>query len=67
MCNILFVSLFDFSMSINDARFDETYKMIWSDDNGPWSVRFTAWYTAGLLYRNQGNDVENAKGALRAM
>tara|TARA_R110002060_G_scaffold46109_3_gene57365 strand:- start:218 stop:382 length:165 start_codon:yes stop_codon:yes gene_type:complete len=54
-------------MSINDARFDETYKMIWSDDNGPWSVRFTAWYTAGLLYRNQGNDVENAKGALRAM
>ncbi|PVH88640.1 hypothetical protein DL98DRAFT_555658 [Cadophora sp. DSE1049] len=54
-------------MLINDARFDESYKMIWSDDNGPWSVRFTAWYTAGLLYRNQGDDVENAKGALRAI
>ncbi|CZT02475.1 related to OrfH, unknown gene in trichothecene gene cluster [Rhynchosporium graminicola] len=56
--------LFEFSMSINDARFDESYKMIWTEDNGPWSVRFTAWYTAGLLYRNQGDDLENAKGAI---
>ncbi|KAG4431340.1 hypothetical protein IFR05_013172 [Cadophora sp. M221] len=59
--------LFDFSMSINDARFDNSYKMIWSESNGPWSVRFTAWYTPGLLLRNQGDDVENAKGALRSI
>jgi len=60
-------SLFDFSMSVNDPRWDETYKMLWYNDNGPWSTRFTAWYTAGLLHRNQGDDVENAKAALRNM
>jgi hypothetical protein len=60
-------SLFDYSMSIQDPRWDETYKVVWFNDNGPWSIRFTAWYTAGLLYRNQGNDVENAKAALKAM
>jgi hypothetical protein len=60
-------SLFDYSMSIQDPRWDETYKVVWFNDNGPWSIRFTAWYTAGLLHRNQGDDVENAKAALKAM
>ncbi|KAE9366116.1 hypothetical protein N431DRAFT_549102 [Stipitochalara longipes BDJ] len=60
-------SLFDYSMSIQDPRWDETYKVVWFNDNGPWSIRFTAWYTAGLLYRNRGNDVENAKAALKAI
>jgi hypothetical protein len=60
-------SLFDYSMSIQDLRWDETYKVVWFNDNGPWSIRFTAWYTAGLLHRNQGDDVENAKAALKAM
>jgi hypothetical protein len=54
-------------MSIQDLRWDETYKVVWFNDNGPWSIRFTAWYTAGLLHRNQGDDVENAKAALKAM
>lgn len=59
--------LLDYSMSIQDPRWDETYKVVWFNDDGPWSIRFTAWYTAGLLHRNQGNDVENAKAALQAM
>jgi hypothetical protein len=60
-------SLFDASMALNDARFDESYKYIMYEDNGPWSVRFTSWYVPGLLYRNKGNDLENAKGAITAM
>jgi hypothetical protein len=51
-------------MALNDARFDETYKYIIYEDNGPWSVRFTSWYVPGLLYRDEGNDVENAKEAI---
>jgi hypothetical protein len=51
-------------MALNDARFDETYKYIVYEDNGPWSVRFTSWYVPGLLYRAEGNDVENAKEAI---
>jgi hypothetical protein len=54
-------------MQVNDDRWDDSYKYIWYQDNGPWSVRFTAWYTAGLLYRAQGNDVENAKAAIENM
>ncbi|TDZ36463.1 hypothetical protein CTRI78_v011303 [Colletotrichum trifolii] len=57
-------SLFDYYMGVQDARWDDSYKLIWYQDNGPWSIRFTAWYTAGLLHRNQGNDVENAKAAI---
>jgi hypothetical protein len=57
-------SLFDESMALNDARFDETYKYIIYEDNGPWSVRFTSWYIPGLLYRDQGNDLDNAKEAI---
>jgi hypothetical protein len=54
-------------MSINDPRFDESYKYIIYPDGGPWSVRFTAWYIAGLLHRNNGTDLENAKAALSAV
>jgi hypothetical protein len=54
-------------MQVQDSRFDASYKFIWYQDKGPWSVRFTAWYTAGLLHRNQGDDVENAKAAIEAM
>lgn len=54
-------------MTINDLRWDDSYKYIAYSDNGPWSVRFTTWYTAGLLYRRQGNDVANAVAALENM
>lgn len=60
-------SLFDASMTLNDARFDKSYKYIIYEDNGPWSVRFTSWYVPGMLYRNKGDDLENAKGAITAM
>ena len=60
-------SLFDYSMALNDARFDESYKYIIYQDNGPWSVRFTSWYVPGLLYRNKGNDLDNAKEAITNM
>ncbi|KAH8665141.1 hypothetical protein BGZ60DRAFT_529482 [Tricladium varicosporioides] len=60
-------NLFDYAMSINDPRFDISYKYIIYPDEGPWSVRFTAWYVAGLLHRNQGSDLENAKGALEGI
>ncbi|CAI7583749.1 unnamed protein product [Penicillium glandicola] len=56
--------LFDWSMYVNDKRWDDSYKYIWYSDNGPWSTRFTAWYVAGLLYRNKGPDVSNAKAAI---
>lgn len=54
-------------MHVNDLRFDDSYKLIWYSDKGPWSTRFTAWYVAGLLYRNEGHDVANAKAAIEAM
>ncbi|GIZ37545.1 hypothetical protein CKM354_000098900 [Cercospora kikuchii] len=56
--------LFDWSMTVNDLRFDQSYKYIRNPDKGPWSTRFTAWYVAGLLYRNNGSDCENAKAAI---
>lgn len=52
-------------MSVNDGRWDDSYKYIWYLDNGAWSTRFTAWYIPGLLHRNEGNDVANAQAALR--
>ncbi|KAK1962793.1 hypothetical protein LY78DRAFT_660922 [Colletotrichum sublineola] len=51
-------------MGVQDSRWDDSYNLIWYQDNGPWSIRFTAWYTAGLLHRNEGDDVENAKAAI---
>ncbi|KAF2125939.1 hypothetical protein P153DRAFT_348195 [Dothidotthia symphoricarpi CBS 119687] len=57
-------SLFDYSMQIQDNRFDKYYNYIEYVDRGSWSVRFTAWYTAGLLHRNEGDDVEHAKAAI---
>lgn len=59
--------LFDYSMRVNDLRWDDSYNYIWYSDNGPWSTRFTAWYVAGLLYRNKGQDLSNAKAAIENM
>ncbi|OOQ88820.1 hypothetical protein PEBR_11594 [Penicillium brasilianum] len=56
--------LFDWSMRVNDLRWDDSYNYVWYSDNGPWSTRFTAWYVAGLLFRNKGQDVSNAKAAI---
>ncbi|KAF6816281.1 hypothetical protein CPLU01_13915 [Colletotrichum plurivorum] len=57
-------SLFDYAMGVQDSRWDDSYKLIWYQDQGPWSVRFTAWYTAGLLHRNEGDDAANARAAI---
>ncbi|GME56942.1 uncharacterized protein LTHEOB_5975 [Neofusicoccum parvum] len=51
-------------MAVQDLRYDSYYDFIWYSDNGPWSVRFTAWYAIGLLKRNQGDDLLHAKAAL---
>lgn len=59
--------LFDYSMSVQDSRYDAYYNRIWYQDNGPWSTRFTAWYLPGLLYRAQGDDVKNAKASIEAV
>ncbi|CAN9127644.1 unnamed protein product [Alternaria alternata] len=57
--------LFDWSMHIQDNRYDASYNFIQYSDKGPWSVRFTAWYVAGLLHRNQGDDVKHAEASIR--
>lgn len=55
-------------MQVQDARWSDYYKYIWyTQTAGELNTRFTAWYTAGLLHRNQGDDVENAKAALENM
>lgn len=55
-------------MQVQDARWDNYYKSImYQEVAGEFSTRFTAWYTAGLLHRNQGDDVENAKAAIENM
>lgn len=57
-------SLFDYSMQVSDSRFDASYGYVWYQDNGQWSVRFTAWYIAGLLHRAKGDDVKTAVKAI---
>lgn len=57
-------SLFDYSMFVQDNRFDVSYNYIAYSDKGSWSVRFTAWYLAGLLHRNEGEDLKYAKAAI---
>lgn len=55
-------------MQVQDARWDNYYKSImYQEVAGEFSTRFTAWYTVGLLHRNQGDDVENAKAAIENM
>ncbi|KAJ5221250.1 uncharacterized protein N7469_010137 [Penicillium citrinum] len=51
-------------MYVNDIRWDDSYKYVWYSGHGPWSTRFTAWYAAGLLYRNRGQGLPNAKAAI---
>ncbi|KAH6660968.1 hypothetical protein BKA67DRAFT_654118 [Truncatella angustata] len=60
-------SLFDYSMQVQDSRYDAYYSFIWYQDKGPWSTRFTAWYIPGLLYRAQGNDIDNAISSIEAV
>ncbi|KAH7305190.1 hypothetical protein B0I35DRAFT_381874 [Stachybotrys elegans] len=57
-------NLFDYSMEVSDSRYDSSYNYVWYQDNGQWSVRFTAWYIAGLLHRNKCNDVKAAIAAI---
>ncbi|KAH6633635.1 hypothetical protein C7974DRAFT_175649 [Boeremia exigua] len=57
-------SLFDHSMFVQDNRYDTSLNYIAYGDKGDWSVRFTAWYLAGLLHRNEGDDLEHAKAAI---
>ncbi|KAF1924614.1 uncharacterized protein M421DRAFT_278083 [Didymella exigua CBS 183.55] len=57
-------TLFDYSMFVQDNRYDASYNYIAYGDKGSWSVRFTAWYLAGLLHRNEGDDLEHAKAAI---
>ncbi|KAH7070398.1 hypothetical protein BKA63DRAFT_605653 [Paraphoma chrysanthemicola] len=56
--------LFDWSMHVQDNRYDASYNLIQYSDKGIWSVRFTAWYTAGLLWRNEGDDLGNALASI---
>ena len=51
-------------MFVQDNRYDASYNYIAYGDKGSWSVRFTAWYLAGLLHRNEGDDLEHAKAAI---
>ncbi|KXJ85475.1 hypothetical protein Micbo1qcDRAFT_154218 [Microdochium bolleyi] len=51
-------------MSVSDSRYDSSYNYIWYQDNGQWSVRFTAWYLPGLLHRGKKGDVESAIAAI---
>ncbi|KAK6705281.1 hypothetical protein SNK03_009130 [Fusarium graminearum] len=50
--------------TVSDSRFDSSYGYIWYQDNGQWSVRFTAWYIAGLLHRGKADDVKAAVMAI---
>lgn len=55
------------TLSVQDLRWDDSHELEWFQGNGPWSFRFTTWYTAGLLKRANGNDVVNARAAIRSM
>ncbi|KAL5437283.1 hypothetical protein PMIN05_006361 [Paraphaeosphaeria minitans] len=57
--------LFDWFMHVQDNRYDSSYNFIAYPDKGGWSIRFTAWYLAGLLRRNKGDDLQRAKIAIR--
>lgn len=54
-------------MYVSDLRWDDYYKCIWYQEKGELNTRFTAWYMVGLLARDQGDDVKNAKAALKNM
>lgn len=54
-------------MHVQDNRYDASYNFIQYSDKGSWSVRFTAWYLAGLLHRNEGDDLKHAEASIRNM
>lgn len=60
-------SIFDYSMALNDARFNETCKYIVYENEGLWNIRFTSWCVTRFLWRNDGRDLENAKEAVTNM
>ena len=51
-------------MQVGDSRYDSSYNYIWYQDNGQWSVRFTAWFLPGLLHRGTKADVAAATAAI---
>lgn len=52
-------------MEVQDARWDDYYKYIqYQQTAGEFNTRFTAWYAAGLLHRQRGADVANARAAV---
>ncbi|KAJ1564586.1 hypothetical protein HK405_014487, partial [Cladochytrium tenue] len=56
--------LFDVSLSWQDQFWDEKAGYLITADltlPGRWDTRQTAWYSVGLLYRNQDGDVARAK------
>lgn len=60
-------SLFDYSMQVGDSRYDSYYNYIWAEENGAWSTRFTAWHIPGLLFRAEGNDIEQGIAAIESV
>lgn len=56
--------LFDESMSFLDQIYDPTAGYLWyfyyPSAAGKHETRSTVWYAAGLLRRNEGDDVDNA-------
>jgi hypothetical protein len=54
-------------MHVQDNRYNAPYNFIQYADSGAWSVRFTAWYLAELLHRNEGDDLVHAKASIENM
>lgn len=56
--------IFEYSMSYLDQIYDPTAGYLWYTyypfAAGKHETRSTVWYAAGLLRRNQGNDVDHA-------
>ncbi|KAH6880028.1 hypothetical protein B0T10DRAFT_531992 [Thelonectria olida] len=48
--------LFDYSIAVGDNRWDEAYHLVTHPEQGPWSIRSTAWYAAALLHRYRSAD-----------
>jgi hypothetical protein len=54
-------------MQVEDSKFDSYYSYIWYPEGGQWSTRFTAWYIPGLLFRAEGQDIENGIAAIESV
>jgi hypothetical protein len=49
------------------SRFLQSRQQVLNPCQGHTSTRFTAWYAPGLLYRNKGDDLDNAIWAIKNM